>query len=75
MGAFEYRRHEPEKTVLYRIVQEHLETFLRAAGLRGGLPCYVERTFRGFLGCGILANGFARVRCPGCGFNQFVAFS
>jgi hypothetical protein len=73
--AFEYRRHEPEKTVLYRVVQEHLETFLRAAELRGGLPRYVEQSFRRFLRCGILANGFARVRCPGCGFNRFVAFS
>ena len=23
-----YQRHEPEKTVLYKIVSEHLETFL-----------------------------------------------
>jgi transposase InsO family protein len=35
--AFEGRRHEPETTLPYQVVQEHLETFLRAAGWRGGL--------------------------------------
>jgi hypothetical protein len=28
-----YRRHEPEKTVLYGVVQEHLETFLDQAAV------------------------------------------
>ena len=27
-GGLEYRRRAPESTVLYRILQEHLETFL-----------------------------------------------
>jgi hypothetical protein len=77
--AYGYHRHEPEKTLLYRVVQENLETFLQAAALRDpggvGLPRYVEQTFRRFLRCGILQNGFVRVRCPGCGFNSLVAFS
>ena len=25
--------------------------------------------------CGILANGFARLRCPACGFERLLAFS
>jgi exonuclease VII large subunit len=30
----------------------------------------VERDLRAYLDCGILARGFARVRCPGCGFER-----
>ena len=26
--AYSYRRHEPEKEVLYQVIAEHLETFL-----------------------------------------------
>ncbi len=76
MVAARYVRHEPEKTLLYQIVQENLETFLQATGERGGgLPRYVRQTFRRFLGCGILQNGFVRVRCSDCGFNRLVPFS
>jgi len=28
-----------------------------------GLPAWVERDFRAYLRCGILAHGFARARC------------
>ena len=30
---------------------------------------------RGFLRCGILAHGFVRVHCDGCGLDRVVAFS
>jgi hypothetical protein len=30
------------------------------------MPAYVEREFRRYLECGILAYGFARARCPDC---------
>ena len=39
------------------------------------MPAYVEREFRRFLECGILAYGFARARCPDCGHDFLVAFS
>lgn len=35
----------------------------------------MERELRAYLDCGILARGFARVRCPDCGFERLVAFS
>ena len=35
----------------------------------------VERELRAYLDCGILARGFARVRCSDCGFERLVAFS
>ena len=47
--------------------QEHLETWLtqcRDSDYDAGpVPAYVEREFRRYLECGILAHGFARARC------------
>ncbi len=48
------------------------------AGHRGdgeGYPRFVEREFRRYLDCGLLCNGFARLRCPSCGHESLVAFS
>jgi len=65
--------------VLYRCVQEHLETWL--AQCRDGhddewsVPEHVEREFRRYLECGILAHGFARARCGQCGHDFLIAFS
>ncbi len=74
-----YRRREPAETLLHQVVCERLETFLAAARDRSahgrGLPAFVERDLRAYLACGILAHGFARVRCPDCGFERLVAFS
>lgn len=79
MESAVYRRRAPEETVLYEIVREHLHTFLELADSRSSdrrpLPRYVRNAFRRFLDCGILAKGFARVRCPGCGYDTAVAFS
>ena len=61
-----YERHRPEETVLYRVVQMELESFLACVRDRP-LPRFVEREFRGFLECGILAHGFLRVHCDACG--------
>jgi hypothetical protein len=65
--------------VLYRCVQQHLETWL--AQCRDGhddewsVPEYVEREFRRYLECGVLAHGFARARCGQCGHDFLIAFS
>jgi hypothetical protein len=65
--------------VLHRVVREHLATFLDEARARSahgfGLPGFVEREFRDYLGCGVLARGFARVRCESCGDEHLVGFS
>ena len=78
-AATRYRRRRPENTVLYRVVQDHLESFLAEARERSedgsGAPWFVERELRRFLECGILAHGFARVRCQSCGLDRMVAFS
>ncbi|MCI0572937.1 MAG: transposase zinc-binding domain-containing protein, partial [Myxococcaceae bacterium] len=72
----EYRRRQPEGTLLYRAVQQNLATFREEAEEVGrGLPRYVDREFARYLECGVLAQGFARVRCEGCKDEMLVAFS
>jgi hypothetical protein len=39
------------------------------------VPAYVEREFRRYLECGILAHGFARARCGQCGHDFLIAYS
>ena len=60
-----YRRRQPERTLLYRTVQAHLATWLALLddGTGGYAPAAIEREFRRYLACGILAHGFARARC------------
>jgi len=74
----EYRRREPERSVLHRIVSEHLDQFLARAGECAdgrGLPHFVERELRAYLRCGLLEHGFVRVHCDDCGGDALVAFS
>ncbi|MCP4039502.1 MAG: transposase, partial [bacterium] len=71
-----YSRRTPETTLLYRVVQENLETFLAEAEESDrAVPRFVERELRDFLDCGILSRGFLRVRCKSCGEDRVVAFS
>jgi hypothetical protein len=39
------------------------------------LPKFVEQEFRDFLACGVLAHGFARLRCGDCAFERLVPLS
>ncbi|WNG60334.1 hypothetical protein F0U59_40695 [Archangium gephyra] len=62
--------------MLYEAVRDNLATLLAEAGeLERGLPLYVERDFAKYLECGVLAHGFARVRCESCKDELLVAFS
>jgi len=63
--------------VVYQVVQQHLESWLaEISELDGGaLPAYIERDFRRFLDCGILARGFGRAHCASCGHDLPLAFS
>ena len=72
-----HQRHEPEATLLYKIVAEHLETFLAEAREKHerALLQYVERELREYLKCGILAHGFLRARCRSCGKDLLLALS
>src|SRR5882672_4128576 len=72
-----YERHRPEETLLYKLVAEHLETFLAESREKHDrpLPTYVERELRAYLRCGILAHGFGRAECRDCHRQIVVAFS
>jgi len=77
-GPAPYRRRRPADTPLYRVVQNHLETFLsrgRDEWWETRVPPHAERELRRFLECGILAHGFARARCDACGHDFLIAFS
>jgi hypothetical protein len=67
-SARPYRRRRHEQGPLHRILREHLATFLaRVDACDGrGLPRFVRRELLRYLSCGVLAFGFARVRCGRC---------
>ena len=68
-------RHRPEQTTLYRLVQQHAATFFEQAEAGADLPRFVKDEFDAFLECGILAQGFLRLRCGDCGHDKLVPFS
>jgi hypothetical protein len=73
-----YERRHPEKTVLYRVVADHMQTLFAEAEARSphgyGYPSYVKHEFERFLGCGLACRGFARIACR-CGFERLVPYS
>lgn len=73
---FIYKRHQPEDTLLYKIIEEHYPAFVSHLAEQGRvLPSYVSREFEEYLKCGLLAHGFLRVRCECCQHEKLVAFS
>ena len=72
-----YSPHDPTQTPLYKVIAEHLESFLAEAREQyaGGLPAYVEKEFRAYLDCGLPSRGFARAVCNRCGRSLIRAFS
>ena len=68
-----YVCRRPEESAVYRTVQRHLAGFVASAEACGRIvPRFVRRQLSALLGCGILANGFLRVRCD-CGHERWVA--
>jgi hypothetical protein len=75
-SAGEYRQRRPEESILYGVVAGHVETFLARQRERDRLvPRFVEREFRFFLDCGILAREFLRVHCDACCLDRLVPYS
>src|SRR2546426_10631879 len=73
-----YEPHDPSRTVLYKVIADHLETFLasfEADPDAKGLPAYVQREFYDYLQCGILAHGFLRLGCDTCQKELLLPFS
>lgn len=58
-----YKRHRPETTLLYQLVERYYPVFTANLAAQGKyLPKYIEREFDEFLRCGLLENGFLRNR-------------
>jgi hypothetical protein len=79
-GPGVYAPRRPQQTVLYKLVQDNLETWLatrREACLDDDpIPTYVEKAFRNYLLCGIWAAGLVKYVCPdGCDHAVCVALS
>lgn len=75
-----YRPRQPLESDFHRLVREHFDTFHaiypeRYARKFGHWRPIYDKTVRHFLKCGDLQHGFARVRCPDCRHEFFVAFS
>ena len=66
--TYHYQRHEPEKTTLYKLIQENWLTFQQQVehDLGYPLPDFVIKEFEEYLRCGILAHGFLRAQCTSC---------
>jgi len=78
VSASAYRPRDAEHAVLYRVIDQHLDTFVETARRHAdgaALPDFVEQEFRDFLTCGVLAYGFARLRCTDCALERLVPFS
>jgi len=77
-GKFTYKRHQPEKTLLYQVLAREWDTWFaerQADTSRSPLPPYVEREVEAFFRCGILAHGFLVISCEACGEKMPLAFS
>jgi Transposase zinc-binding domain/Putative transposase len=64
--------------VLYAVVRDNLATLYDAVEdgeLAIALPKFVRKELEGYLTCGLLCCGFARLRCEGCEASRVVAFS
>jgi hypothetical protein len=71
-----YSRRQPEKTALFKVMQEHLLIFEQqwtdqASGHT--LPEFVLDELHGFMSCGILGRGFAHLFCKTCREHHAVA--
>jgi ribosomal protein S27E len=70
------KRHRPETTLLYQLVERYYPDFKETLSEQGKhLPTFVEREFDDFLRCGRLEHGFLRVDCGDCKHQKLVAFS
>ena len=75
-----YRPRDPRASDLWRLLDEHFDSFRQVYDEQfqakyGFWRPVVKRSVTAFLKCGDLQEGFARVRCPDCPHEMFVAFS
>ena len=76
---FEYKRREPERTDLHRLVRTWFPSIpgmlQERFGPRAKLAKFQMTAVERYVDCGQLAHGFVRARCTCCGDDRLVAFS
>lgn len=71
-----HKRHRPETTLLYGIIDRYYPEFRTYMEEQGrSLPLHVQKEFDEYLKCGRLEHGFLRVQCSTCHHERLVAFS
>jgi hypothetical protein len=75
-----YRPRQPRASPLYQVIERFLPRFEQCyddcyAARYGPWRAVIGDAARAFLRCGDLHFGFARIRCPDCRHEMFVAFS
>ena len=71
-----YRPRKPEKTALFQVIKKnYLPWRKNRENLENPVPHYIDKVFQKYLGCGILAKGFACAHCDGCSKDFLIAFS
>lgn len=75
-----YNRRIPESSNLYRIFYQYYDQYeiqypILYEKEYGYFRKAISKAVCKYLDCGILVNGMARVRCPKCFQNFFIAFS
>jgi hypothetical protein len=68
-----YRPRRPEKTVLFEVIKKYYNTWCRNS--KDPIPKYIDKVFRSYLECGILAKGFACAHCDSCHKDFLIGFS
>lgn len=76
----EYRCRKPQYSPYYQCIEDNYEMFERAYDTKyqekyGFLRPIVSKVIYQYLDCGILHNGFARVKCKTCNHEYLLAFS
>ncbi len=72
-----YRPGDPQASDLWRLLEQH-DSFQQVYDDRyqakyGFWRSIVQQSVAAFLKCGDLQEGFARIRCPDCKHEMFVA--
>ena len=76
--TFKYRRHRPEDTLLYRVVEGEWETWQaerRDDPRLAPIPPHIVAEVEAFLRCGLLDYGFTLLKCDACQTEVPIAFS
>jgi len=76
----EYRCRKPQYSPYYRCIEDNYEAFERAYDTKyqekfGYFRPIISKVIYQYLDCGILANGFARVKCHKCKSEFLLAYS